>query len=63
MIAMTTIRMKRGIKRDRAQIMVPTGSYRVILRSKFVFYSYRVILRSEEYYSVEMPKFLTGRNV
>jgi hypothetical protein len=56
MIGMTTIREKRGIQWDRAQIMVPVGS-------RLFFYSYGVILRSEEYYSVERPKFLTGRNV
>jgi hypothetical protein len=54
---MTTIRAKRGIQWNRAQIMVPAGS---IL---FIFNSYGVILRSEEYNSVEMPKFLTGINV
>jgi hypothetical protein len=57
MIGMTAIREKRGIQWDRAQIMVPTGS------RLFFFYSCGVILRSEEYCSVEMPKFLTGRNV
>jgi hypothetical protein len=57
MIGMTAIREKRGIQWDRAQIMVPAGS------RLFIFNSYGVILRSEEYCSVEMPKFLTGRNV
>jgi hypothetical protein len=47
MIGMTAIRVKRKIQRNRSQIMVPNG----------------VILQSEEYYSDEMPKCLTGRNV
>jgi hypothetical protein len=56
MIGMISIREKRGIQWDRAQIMVPKTS-------KICFFLCGVILRAKEYYNVEMPKFLIGRNV
>jgi hypothetical protein len=54
MIGMNVIRAKREIQRNRSQIMVPIVSR---------IYTCGVILGYEEYYSDEMPKCLTRRNV
>jgi hypothetical protein len=55
---MIAIREKRGIQWNRSQISVSVGP-----QYSFFFYSCGVILWPEEYYSDEMPKCLTGRNV